>query len=310
MSRGPQEWLGALMFSASLAIGGCSDSGGAPLPPPPDQPGPYAIARYDTAFTDANGTFASTVVYPDSSDGAPFPIVSVAPGTCSVKEWYTWVGEQLAGYGYVVITFTPPNPCFGGPFASAEGLVEALDFLVSESERAGSPIAGLADGERRGIVGHSLGAIAVLLAEVTNPGIGAAVPLAAGGLGEATMSKIVTPTLLLAASNDGIVPANGSVDAYEQMTGTAPKELIVIAGGNHVGFCTLGSICDVVGGLLDNPRTLDQPDRQDQLMRKYTTAWMERFLRGDTAYDAYLAGSEAQADVAAGLVSDLRYDLK
>lgn len=99
MSGVGNRWGCVAIVLGALVVGGCSDSGGEPLPPPPEEPGPYAIARYDTSFTDANGTFASTIVHPETSDGAPFPIVSVAPGTCSVKEWYTWVGEQLASYG-------------------------------------------------------------------------------------------------------------------------------------------------------------------------------------------------------------------
>ena len=86
----------------------CSSSGSSTPPPPPEQPGPYAFAHYDTSFTDDHGDFASTVYYPASADGAPFPIVTFAPGTCSIKEWYTWFGEQLAGYGYIVLVFTPP----------------------------------------------------------------------------------------------------------------------------------------------------------------------------------------------------------
>lgn len=290
-------------------LGACSSGSGTAGTPPPNEPGPYAIASYDTSFTDASGTFVSTIVHPDTSDGSPYPIVSVAPGTCSIREWYTWVGEQLASHGYVVLTFTPPAPCFGGPFAVANGLVEALDFLVDESARADAPIFGRVDGERRAIVGHSLGAIAVLIAASEHPEIDAAVPLAAGPLTSSYLDKITTPTLLLAASEDGIVPAEGAVTAYERLT-NAPKELVTIAGGNHVGFCTLGSICDVAGGLLDDPRALDEPGRQDELMRKYTTAWLERFLRGRRAYDAYLTGAEAEADLDAGLLTELRADLE
>ncbi len=294
---------------ALLCASACESGSDSAALPPPNEPGPYAIASYEASFTDAHGTFESTIVYPDTPEGGPYPIVSVAPGTCSIREWYTWVGEQLAGYGYVVLTFTPPAPCFGGPFAVADGLIDALDFLVAESSRAESPVRGKVGGERRAIVGHSLGAIAVLIAASAHPELGAAVPLAAGPLTSSYLDAITTPTLLLAASEDGIVPADGAATAYDRLT-NAPKELVTIAGGNHAGFCTLGSICDVAGGLLDNPRTLDEPNRQDELMRKYTTAWLERFVRGRRAYDAYLSGAEAQADLDAGLLTELRTDFE
>lgn len=304
----------AFLFVAVIAcapvISGCPAYPTPPAPTPADEPGPFGVAVHETAFQNGNGNYLATVKYPAEGTGAPYPVVAVAPGTCAIRDWYRWVGDHLATHGYVVLTFTAPNPCFGGPFQISDGFRDGIAQLEAEGADAGSPLFGLVDATARGVMGHSLGAIALELFAAFAPGdVEAAVALAPGPLDGPTMAMIAAPIQIQGASNDGIVPPARARAAYDLVTG-APRQLLTIEGGNHVSFNDEGSIADIGGPLIgDGTRTVAGRDHFQRLSRRYFTAWFDYHLKGIAAARDYLDGAQAVQDQADGWFAGFAVDL-
>jgi predicted dienelactone hydrolase len=281
-------------------------------PPPPtaaDEPGPYTIAAWDTSFSDSNGLYGAKVQYPTSAAGAPYPAVVVAPGLCANESLNHWIGDHLATFGYVVLTFTPPDACFGGPPQRRDGLIDGLAYLVSQAADPASPVFGLVDPTKRGIVGHSQGADGALMASLAHPTIGASVPMAPSRQDASFLEPLVVPTQIQAGELDCMLPPDQAADDYDRLV-SASRMILTIKGANHTGFNDEGSLYDVIGPLIgDCARTIDASDHQQRLSRRYFTAWFQVMLKGDASYLTYLDGAQAEADVAAGLFTDFRSNL-
>ncbi|MCA9774998.1 MAG: hypothetical protein KC466_21445 [Myxococcales bacterium] len=302
--------MSSLLAAALATLGGCPMFPTPPEPTPADEPGPFTVGVYETAFQNANGNYLATVKYPLEGTGAPYPVVAVAPGTCAIRDWYLWIGDHLATHGYVVLTFTAPDPCFGGPFQISDGFRDAFTHLEAEGASAGSPLFGLVDSTERAVMGHSLGAIAVELYAAFAPNdLETAVALAPGPLDGPTMAMITAPMQIHGGSNDGIVPAARARAAYDLVT-NAPRELLVIEGANHVSFNDEGSIADIGGPLVgDGTRTVAGKDHAQRLSRRYFTAWLDYFLKGQGEAREYLDGAQAQQDEAEGWFTDFEVDI-
>lgn len=98
--------------------------------------------------------------------GVRFPAVVVLQGGSVFHHDYADFATRLARHGYVVIV---PNHVitFGGqtgPFTNVRVVDQGFAFLKEEAARAGSPINGLVDGDKLGLVGHSLGGATALQA--------------------------------------------------------------------------------------------------------------------------------------------------
>jgi len=162
-------------------------------------PGPGAT--YRSALPGENGAGVSFTVPGIASPGARaavgrFPLVILAHGYSNTPETLSWLGENLASKGYVVIA-----PAFGDPSitirtaAAAAGPIarRPLDiaFVAAEAQRrarAGQGPFASADADRTVLIGYSMGGYGVLAAAGAplDPGLAGATrgilaPYVAGG---------------------------------------------------------------------------------------------------------------------------------
>lgn len=297
-----------------LAVLGASPPGCPPLATPPpstvlDEPGPYAVASYDYFYSTSFGLVQSTITYPADADVGAYPAVVMAPGYCAIAGWQTWVGQHLASHGYVVLTFTDPTFCSSTTYGQDVGMEAGFDVLALEASTPGRPIFGRVDITRRATIGHAMGAGTAARVSTTDAAVRAAVMMGGGGLGEPLVSQISVPLLLLAGDLDCQAGYLDDLSTFEVLAGV-PKQVVVIAGANHSGFTDEGSLGDVLGPALgDCPRTVEVEDHQQRLARRYFTAWLDHFVKGQDDTLGYLGGAAAQADLAAGLLSHLQADL-
>lgn len=297
-----------------LAVLGASTPGCPPLATPPpstalDEPGPYGIASYDYFYSTTFGLVQSTITSPTSSEAAPYPAVVMAPGYCAIAGWQTWVGKHLASHGYVVLTFTDPTFCSSTEYGQDVGMEAGFDVLAAEASTPGRPIFGLVDIVRRATIGHSMGAGTAAKVSTTDAAVLAAVMMGGGGLGEPLVSEISAPLLLMAGDLDCQAGYLNDLSTYGVLAGV-PKQVVVIAGANHSGFTDEGSLGDVLGPSLgDCPRTIEVEDHQHRLARRYFTAWLDHFVKGQDDALGYLGGAGAESDLASGLLSHMQADL-
>jgi dienelactone hydrolase len=212
-------------------------------------------------------------------------------------------GQHLASWGYVVAMPRLPDDAED----RTASVQHALAYLETQTRTAGSFLHQKVDAGRLATAGHSLGGTTALSVAARDGRVRAVVALDpvyhTGGPGQpedpvwdlvGEGSKIVVPSLVL-----GALPSSCNSDAdYAEIypvLGATHKAQLLITGASHCDFADPGSrFCGFMCGATDRDRT--------RLSQKYMAAWFNYYLHHDTGSFGSLYGSEANHDIANGLV--------
>ena len=263
------------------------------------QPGPRTPARRDVTVVRASGsTFTATVHYPGTStavgapvDAAagPYPIVAFGHGFLSAVTLYASTGAHLASWGFIVILPQTQGGFLPSHSALAADLVSSLDWLDSEGAAPASPWFGAVNGDRRGVMGHSMGGGCSLLAAQSDPRIRAVIPMAAADTNPSSVAAsagVRTATRLVVGSQDTIVPPATANPMYANLRG--PSQLVSITGGSHCGFIDSAiAFCD--SGSISRTQQL-------AIVRRECTEFLLLYLAGDGTRWAAVWGAPPTAD--------------
>lgn len=257
--------------------------------PPYTYPGPghpdYNLAgnRLDVTFTSPQGheldgaiflPFRSSVDrYVEGTDGAELPVLLFYHGLGADKEVYYRWPQEMAREGYIVLTFDFPG------HGDSEGQMDpqmwenraetaraALTYLLEES-----PVAGIADGDRVGVFGNSMGGITALEHQAADDRVDAVVSTAPVSEFNVDVPSSDTPIQIQTADHDGpIAPLPFTAPQvtrriYEDLEG--PKEFIVIGNGNHGSWINLPFV--------------PAPTYRWDVATHYGNNWFHHWLRGD-----------------------------
>jgi predicted dienelactone hydrolase len=273
---------------------------------PPD---PSGFGRYPagvtslSVFDDTRGRMLHLEIwYPATVSGRDakpargrFPLVLLAHGSCGFRTNYEYLSEALARFGFLVAAPDFPGmtraDCVHG-FPQGRFFDDPALDLRFLRERLATPrtgvLAGRVRGGRRvGLVGSSLGGFAVLKASSDDPHFTAVVALAAlasapNGEAFATL-KPPRAVLSFAGTADRLLPpASFAVPFFAELP--APSFLVTIAGGTHGGFS------DSDASL--SPAALE---RQHDLVRRYTIAFLGQYLARDRRFKRVLTPQDATA---------------
>lgn len=138
--------------------------------------GPHAVTEWDAGRVSAASLSVPTVVvYP--VDRGPHPVVGVFHGYEGESVDHQLLARTLASYGLVVIRSTMPCRIATGcdHDANAAAISALLEWAVAQGAMGGSTLWGRVDGTRRGLIGHSFGALNVHVAGARDPSIDAVV---------------------------------------------------------------------------------------------------------------------------------------
>jgi dienelactone hydrolase len=290
---------------------------------PPNEPGPYLIGNYTVSYNVSEyGRYDAKIRYPALGDGgpdesgAPYPGIVVSSGLYSGEWAVTWISDHLTSHGYVTLGFTPPDPGLGDWTQWAEGFIGGIRELKRQSGQASSPIYGLLDTERFGIIGMSMGGGgSVEAAGTAGSEVDAAVALAPGGYssdrfagGNVTSvmkaaANITVPIQLQVGSNDAMVPPQRVLPFYTDLIpDTTVKQYVEVDGGNHIGFinqvfaevaANIAELPDLEEELgADNPCTIGFAGQRN-VSSTYFTSWFQYHLKGIDGYYRYIFGEEA-----------------
>ncbi|WP_321350036.1 dienelactone hydrolase family protein [Halopseudomonas oceani] len=277
---------GALLFSMSALANN----------PPPTDPGDGGGSSYQrgpdpsVSFLEADrgqysvrssrvsglvsGFGGGTIYYPTGTTGTMAAVV-VIPGFVSAESSIDWWGPKLASYGFVVMTIDT-NTGFDQPPSRARQINNALDYLISQNSRSTSPVRGMIDTNRLGVVGWSMGGGGTL--RVASEGrIKAAIPLAPWDTSSYYASRAQAPTLIFACQADVIAPVfQHASPFYNSLPSNIDKAFVEINGGSH--FCANGGSIynDVLGRL--------------------GVSWMKLHLDEDNRYKQFLCGPNHTSD--------------
>ncbi|HYI62291.1 MAG TPA: hypothetical protein VEW93_10870 [Acidimicrobiales bacterium] len=240
--------------------------------------GTYAVGSHeetlvdDTRTTQAHGgeaekpdrTLPVLVLYPTDGGTAPdpeadivvdappapgpWPLVVFSHGLSGNGPAYTTTLRVWASAGYVVVAPTYPlandeTPGGSTPSDIPEQTADVafvIDWARQASSADDGPLAGLIDGERVGLAGHSLGAITSVAVGYNpccqDPRVGAVAEWAGGyatDLGQGGGEPVADgpPLLIVHGDADDTVPYDRAEDAFARID--APRTLVTLIGGAH-----------------------------------------------------------------------------
>ena len=261
-----------------------------------------AVAQVNVTFQSRGYALYGEISYPENSS-SPLPAVVVCEGTAGYTSMYSWLARAIAADGYVTFLFDFPGqgkseglrPIHGvyfpwlnlylrfGSFHEStihylngdcvQATKDAISYLIWES-----PVASIIDGTRIGLIGHSLGGLVVTETASQDPRVKAVVALS-----HATPSSVqyITVPLQFLGGAFEIAPSSKSIPILltSYRNAHAPKELVFIAGGTHLGFTTaLGPLCPC-------------PVWQKPCCLHYALGWFDWFLKGGPqAYSTIISG--------------------
>lgn len=235
--------------------------------------GPYSVST-DNVSSFGVDFGGGTVHYPDNAEGTMGAVV-VIPGYVSAESSIEWWGPKLASHGFVVMTIDT-NSGFDQPPSRADQINNALDYLIDENDSSTSPVSGMIDTSRMGVIGWSMGGGGTLRVAAEGR-IQAAIPLAPWDTSSYRFRDIETPTMIIACESDIVAPVGSHADPfYEAIPSSTDKAFVEMNNGSH--YCGNG----------DN-------DYNDELSR-YGISWMKLHLDQDERYNQFLCGPDHESD--------------
>lgn len=276
------------------------------------------VASYTTTITGGNNV--ADIYYPNPTDlktgNYSFPVVLLLQGGLVDKSNYSNYAQQVARYGFVVLAPNSKrtNPTSGEVLAPQTTQIDtALQQIVVENTSAKSPVAGLLNTQKVGLLGHSLGG-AVGLSAIGNLCVAPALcpssfsrpkQIVAGAFFGANLrdandvylpiNNDGIPVALIQGDHDGrALPFRASL-TYDKIQ-NPPKALINIKGANHFSITNTNN----PAGAIPDPTkaTLNQDVAIETIAR-----WSGLFLRASILNDkdafnyVYFTGDAADPNV-------------
>lgn len=267
----------------------------------------YEYIKHYTTTIAANGDPAD-IYYPAVDETAAlskFPIVLLLQGALVDKADYSNFAAQVASEGFVVVvpnherTGTLPN---GEP---ATGLLpeqqqvnDVLGQIAVEDANPISPISGMVDTEKLGLLGHSFGGLVGLGAiqektcvsstssdnDIQQPKLKVGVFYGAAFGDPATntffqINNEAIPIGLILGERDGALPPFLTEGTYEQII-HPPKALIKVKGANHFGITNEDNL------MRDPNRPILDQATSTETIARWSTLFLQAHLQGNTkAFD-------------------------
>lgn len=247
----------------------------------------FAIGNQSMTYTDLsrNRDLPFELLYPASTAGTGvscaegvFPYVVLAHGFSMQATDYTYMAEELAANGYVVLQLATES----GFAPSHEDYALDILFLAThfreENLTNGSLFAGhvLA---KVGVIGHSMGGGATWLAAAqANGNIDCLVGMAPA---ETTPSAIdaapdvTIPAIIFSGSSDAVTPPAQHHQPIFEATSATCKIFVNVLEGSHCGFADGGTLCQF-GELGFNGLAADV---QQSIALDLVNAWMDWHLK-------------------------------
>jgi triacylglycerol lipase len=228
--------------------------------------GPFAVQTENVSAAVA-GFGGGTIYFPSQAN--TYGVIAMCPGFTASSSSLAWLGRRVASHGFVVIVINT-NSRFDFPTSRATQLAAGLNHVVNGASAA---VRSRADGNRRGVGGHSMGGGGTLIASRSNPSLRAGVPLTPWN-NSSSFQTVSVPQFIFGAENDSVAGVNQHAIPF---------------------FNALPAALDKVYSELNNA-SHGAPTSTNTPIGRYTVAWYKRFVDNDTRYTEFLCGATAEAD--------------
>ncbi len=186
--------------------------------------GPFAV----TSASNGRGTTVFRPVALGTLGCTTHPVVLWNNGARSGLDRYVPLLNHLASHGFIIAA-AEGNAGTGGP------MLQGLDYLTTENNRAGSVFQGRVNLSNVGATGHSFGGGAAVDAGA-DPRVDTIAPIYP--LAFSSASRLRGPALFIAGQNDTIVPPTTVRNTYRQAT-QVPAIYAEQRGADHYGIPAL-----------------------------------------------------------------------
>ncbi len=241
---------------------------------------PIEVAVYYPANT-------AGVEVPVASSQYGFPVVGFGHGFVIATGSYSWLWEALVPLGYIVVFPKTEGQLLPAPNHAAFG--EDIAFCAREVVKRGlqdnSPLFGKVL-PRIAMMGHSMGGGATYLGAANTTDITTTITLAAAETNPSAIAAALNtamPSLVIAAAQDCVTPANANQLPLYNNLSVQPKAYVNITGASHCNFtngsasaCYLGETfsCFGFGPFISRPV-------QHQRTLQVLIPWLDTFLKSD-----------------------------
>lgn len=243
-----------------------------------------------------NRSILTEIYYPAATPGdnvpvggnQSYPVVVFGHGFVMVWSAYQNIWEGLTPKGYIVLF--PRTE--GSIFPSHTEFARDMAFLVTAMQNQNNQPSSLFYGRVSGtsaVAGHSMGGGSALLSSQYNANITAIAALAPAETNPSAItacSNISKPVLLIAGTNDCVVPTSGNAQPMFNALASPCKALINLNGANHCQFaeynfnCSLGESCSA---------TINA-DTQQNRVNRLLLPWLNYYLKNQCAeWNIYVA---------------------
>ena len=149
------------LLGAGDVIDGLGDADGVRIVPDLSQPGPYAVT--EQLYSGPTQWLRQDIYYPSNvASLSSLPFVMVSHGNGHDYQWYDHLGEQLASWGFVVMSHR--NNTGPGVQSAATTILDNLDHFLGNLPAIAPALVGKVDATRIGMIGHSRGGEGVVIA--------------------------------------------------------------------------------------------------------------------------------------------------
>jgi len=242
------------------------------------------------------------------ADGV-FPVVVFGHGFAMAWSAYQNVWEHLTPKGYIMIFPKTESGIFPAPSHNDFGLdlVVASNRMLAANEESSSPFFQKVSG-KIGIMGHSMGGGATILAAENNENIKTIIGLAPAETNPSAIDatgNVFVPALILSGSSDGVTPpSDHHIPIYQGLISQC-KSFVSINGGAHCYFANTNAACDF-GESTSSPNISISRSQQQTFMNSLITPWLDFYLKGDcSGFSAFETAAAAPGLV---LTSNCNYE--
>lgn len=231
------------------------------------------------------------VYYPATSAGVNtpvvdgvFPVVVFGHGFSMAWSAYQNVWEHLSPKGFILVFPKTESGFFPAPSHNDFGLdlVVASNRMLASNSETNSPFYQKVNG-KSGIMGHSMGGGATILAAENNENIKTIIGLAPAETNPsaiAAATNVTVPALILSGSSDGVTPpVEHHLPIYDALVSPC-KSYVSMTGGAHCYFANTDFACDFGEGSASTGITLSRAQQQT-FMNSLITPWLNFYLKGD-----------------------------
>jgi len=266
----------------------------------PEDLGPARVETWDAGVVTLAGAPIRVVAYlPAGASGRP--VVGVVHGASRNGGYHQLLAQTLASQGFVAVV--PDIPCnvWGCDHdANANQINALLDWAVAQSATRSSRLAGAVDGSRRGLIGHSWGALGSAMAASRDRRIGSLVlfdPNDDALVGARNASRIGAPTLTLLAQTRGVCNNQWVATTITPGLGGPAVHATLARSGHCDPEDPTDPLCPLLCGRGDAATT--------PLFRRYAVAWTRCNLAGDVTVAPWINGASWDADQRAGRLTSV-----